>query len=145
MTVEPVEPRVQALRLLLVSGNDNLRRLVRALLRTMGMTRVQETADTAEGYLLARDHSPDVVIVDVDAPGDGVAFVRALREGVPPGGPTFDPRVPEPGVPVLLLTAGADEALVRKAKALGVNGLLVTPLVPRKLHDRLIRIAETRS
>ncbi len=67
----------------------------------------------------------DLVICDIVMEGiNGIQFVKAVRANAAP-------RVNR--VPIIMLTAHADEKLVMAALKAGANGYLVKPLIPKRL------------
>lgn len=77
-----------------------------------GMKVVAGAADGAEAVALAREHHPDVVLMDLAMPGtDGFAATRMLREEAPE-------------TAVLVLTTYADDASVFPALQAGAKGYL---------------------
>jgi two-component system, OmpR family, KDP operon response regulator KdpE len=65
---------------LLVEDEPQMRRFIRASLDAHGY-RLIEASTSAEGKQLAASHNPELVLLDLGLPdGDGLVFLRALRE-----------------------------------------------------------------
>ncbi len=121
--------RTQAL---IVDDDAGVRKLVRALLTSMGVGVVNEAADGAAGLDAVRSMAPDVVILDWEMPQlQGPEFMRTLRSP-----DTF----PYPAVPVIMLTAHGEYSKVREAIAVGINEFLLKPVSTKALLDRLISV-----
>jgi len=86
------------------------------------------TAETGtEAVRLAGELSPALAVLDVMMPGlTGFDVTRRLRE---------DPRTS--GIPVILLTARAQEADVQEGFAAGADDYLRKPFSPRELSARV--------
>ena len=68
-----------------------------------------QAADAYEAYEMIDEYNPDVVIVDIHMPGNGLELVKKIKSG------QVMPRV------VIMLTNYATEQYRKAAKALGVN------------------------
>ncbi len=67
-------------RVLIVDDNDAFRAAARQLLERGGFVVVAEAGDGAAGLQAAREHAPDVVILDVQLPDlDGFEVAERLR------------------------------------------------------------------
>jgi len=100
-----------------------------------GHTVVGEAGDGEQAIELARDLSPDLVVMDVKMPKmDGVAAARHITQ--------------QSGPAVLVLTAFSDKELVEEAADAGTIGYLVKPFQPAQLlaavEVALARSAEHR-
>lgn len=96
-----------------------------------GHTVVGEAGDGEQAIELARDLSPDLVVMDVKMPKmDGVAAARHITH--------------ESGPAVLVLTAFSDKELVEEAADAGTIGYLVKPFQPAQLLAA-VEIALARS
>ena len=93
---------------------------------------VLEATRLEEGYELACSQKPDAIIVDVKLPdGDGIDLVRRMRRT----GATS-------GTPILVLTAGHDEA--RRSEIMGAGADEYLPK-PFEADDLLTRLHELLS
>jgi CheY-like chemotaxis protein len=93
---------------------------------------VREAVDGGEALSVIRDEVPDVVLLDVMMPNlDGWEVARALRD---------DPRTRE--LPIVFLTARAEQADRERAADLGAVGYVLKPFDPIALPSRLESILE---
>lgn len=114
---------------LLVEDNSYVRRLVRDMLARVGLRRVTEAADGAEGLALLAETRPDVVILGWDLPVlSGEEFVRLARTPA---------TAPVPTVPIIAIMANPQKFMIERAAAIGVNEILAKPFSPKALWARL--------
>jgi len=129
-------PVVRPGTVLVVEGSPDVRASLRSQLSSAGH-RVLE-ADTRDGALsTAREQRPDVILLDLDAPG--VDGLDVLREAA------ADPAVHD--VPVVLVTGRTNAELLARAVALGATDYLVTPHDEAELLVRVnaaVRLKEVR-
>ena len=108
-------------------------RLVSLLLTSAGYT-VALAMSGAEGLMLARSLRPDVVLLDMLMPGmDGFQVLAAIRAD--DGGET---------VPVILLTADNDRAVMERAFDAGATDFISKPFVSQELLSRVRTHADLR-
>jgi two-component system, response regulator PdtaR len=70
------------LRVLIVDDNSAFRAAARQLLERAGFVVVAEAGDGVEGLRAAKEHKPDLAIVDVQLPDlDGFELAEQLRTG----------------------------------------------------------------
>jgi diguanylate cyclase (GGDEF)-like protein len=103
-------------------------------LRSLGYDSSASAASGEDALALAREKKPDVVLMDVRIKGgmDGVATAERLRA-------IHD-------VPVIFLTAHADDSTLGRAKATGPHGYLLKPIKPAELKSTIeIAIAKHRA
>ena len=129
---EPGTPRPDLPRVLVVEDNPDMRDfLAQTLSRTCQVT---TAVDGADGLRQAMAAPPDLVLSDVMMPGmTGDQLVQALRE-----------RPETEDVPIILLTAKADEALRVKMLRLGVGDYLFKPFSFDELLARVAALLEGR-
>ncbi|WP_406275483.1 response regulator transcription factor [Actinacidiphila glaucinigra] len=117
-------------RLLLVDDDP----LMRAGLRMMlggapDVEVVAEAADGGEVASLVREHSPDVVLMDIRMPTvDGLAATEALRAR--PGAPEV----------IVLTTFNTDEHVLRALRA-GAAGFVLKDTAPREIVEAVRKVA----
>lgn len=111
-TSESAEPA--AVRVLVAEDEALIRLDLAEMLGEAGYDVVGQAADGEQAVTMARELTPDLVIMDVKMPGmDGISAAEVLgKEGV---------------APVVMLTAFSDRALVERARDAGVMAYVVKP------------------
>jgi DNA-binding response OmpR family regulator len=114
------------MNVLVVDDDPDIRELVAFKLEQLGHTVVQER-DGESGLAAAQQTAPDLILLDVMMPKlTGIEVCRKLREDT--GTAT---------VPVILITAKAQEADVERGFAAGADDYIVKPFSPRELASRV--------
>src|SRR5262249_50393098 len=125
---------------ILVAEDETIIRLdLVEMLARAGLEVCAEARDGEEAVTLAREHAPDLAIMDVKMPAlDGIEAARAILDERP--------------IPIVMLTAYGQEELVSRAIEAGVFGYLVKPfresdLLPaihtaRARHRELVELRE---
>jgi two-component system chemotaxis response regulator CheY len=127
-----IAARLAATKVLVIDDEHYMRKVVRALLMSIGIRTIFEAADGPAGLEMVRLNQPDVVIVDWQMPGlDGAGFVRMVRSPE-----TF----PYPDVPIIMLTGHGERSRVIEAIQVGVNEFLLKPVSSKALQTRLISV-----
>jgi CheY-like chemotaxis protein len=104
-------------RLLVVEDDDVYRQFLSMALELAGY-RVQTAASGAKAIEILHNLSPDLVMLDLSMPSvTGWDVLHFMRDQ-----PALKP------IPVLILTASADETTRRQTLAERVNGLLLKPV-----------------
>ena len=125
---------ISKLRILVVDDNDFMRDLVASMLRESGFRAIYHAADGQAALSQTQAVEPDLIICDVDMePMDGLDFVEKLRKETPPE---------RPKIPVLMLTARNETAIVQWAIKLGISGYLVKPVKKTQLEAKVLTILE---
>lgn len=112
---------IRCMRTLAIIDDDATHRsVIRGLVEDAGYRVVAEGADGSEAASIVRDHSPDVVIMDVKMPGtDGITATGEINRTRP--------------TPVILLTGTDDPETVRRATEAGVMAYLTKPVRAEEL------------
>ena len=119
-------------RLVLVADDDgDILALVKTVLERSGHE-VMTAGDGVEALALARERRPDLAVLDISMPElDGLEVLRRLRA---------DDATSE--LPVVLLSARAQESDVELGFAAGASAYLRKPFSPHELSDRVGRLLE---
>jgi two-component system alkaline phosphatase synthesis response regulator PhoP/two-component system response regulator VicR len=114
-------------RLVLIADDDrDILSLVRAVLERSGHE-VVSAGDGAEALARVADRRPDLAVLDITMPQvDGLEVLRRLRA---------DPETSD--LPVILLSAQAQEADVSRGFAAGASAYVKKPFSPRELVARV--------
>lgn len=112
--------------ILLADDDANLRELAR-LTMTDPEYRILEAADGKEALELARSKRPDLLVLDWMMPGlSGLEVAQNLRQ---------DPATAH--IPVIMLTAKAQEKAREQGRTVGVHSYLVKPFSPLDLREKI--------
>ena len=114
-------------RILVIEDQSDIRRLIRWALEEQPYE-LQEASTGPLGLAAAQSKRPDLVLLDWMMPGgmDGLEVCRALRADASLA-----------GVKVVMLTARAAPADMRKGLEAGADDYLVKPFSPRVLVDTI--------
>jgi C4-dicarboxylate-specific signal transduction histidine kinase len=132
-TAKPVElgKRGQRPVVLLADDEPDMRRFLRAHLDEH--YDVLEAADGVQALEKATQLFPDIILLDMMMPEmDGLDVCRELRK-----------REDTKDIPIILLTARADEETKFNALALGANDFLAKPFSSTELHARIKNLIES--
>ena len=116
-------------RVLIADDKATSRELIRTVLETLGY-QIFEASDGIEALRVAREHSPDLVVLDIHMPGvDGFGVLRELR-----GEPRFAK------VPIMALTASAMQGDRERALAAGFDSYVSKPIPLAALRSEVERL-----
>jgi len=127
---EPSEPRPPR-RVLLLDDAPLERRIVARSVQREGWVVVGEAGDAESALAALRTSQPDLIVLDGRLPpAGGLALLPALL-------------AERPAVPVLIVVAFEEVALLREALRLGAAGGLQRPLLPSQIAEQLRLVART--
>lgn len=116
-----------ALRILLIEDDPDIQKMVQLSLKYKGGHQVSVASGGKEGLQKAAAEYPDLILLDVMMPEmDGYETCKLLKE--------------EAGtrhIPVVFLSARAQQAEIQKGRELGAMGYLVKPFDPMTLSGQL--------
>jgi two-component system, cell cycle response regulator DivK len=113
-------PRPGRPLILLVEDNADNRGIYRTILEHGGLT-VLEAEDGGTGVALAREHMPDLILMDVSIPVmDGWEATKVLKS---------DPKTAS--IHIVALTAHALHSDRLRAAEVGCDGYIAKPVLPR--------------
>ncbi len=116
-----------AIRVMVVDDDEMMRKLTRRTLEKMGFAQIYAAKDGAEAFELARSQHPHVIISDYDMPTmHGLQFLKAIRQ---------DPGLEKTGF--IMLSGAANGAVIKKAKELGADRVVMKPFSAADLKQKL--------
>jgi CheY-like chemotaxis protein len=120
---------VQVSTVLMVDDDADIRKICNISLSSVGKWKVSLASSGAEGLALA-DSMPDVILLDVMMPGmDGLTTLYRLKE---------NPKTTN--IPVILMTAKAQQHEVEKYLSLGALGVIRKPFDPMTLPADILKV-----
>ena len=124
-------PPTRRLRVMVVDDDDEIRQVVAFTLKTLAVpVDVVQATDGQEAVEMAEAQPPDLVVLDVMMPRlDGFETCTKLRQSVRTA-----------FVPILMLTASADEMNRSKAYLVGTDDYMRKPFQPFDLKLRVARL-----
>jgi len=134
-----MEPSHLSAKILIVDDEAPNVRLLERMLRHAGYANIRSLQDPRRTLALYDEFQPDLVLLDLHMPHvDGFALLAELGARLPPGG----------YVPVLVLTADATAAALRRALEAGASDFLTKPFdqqeallrIGNLLHTRLLHV-----
>jgi len=123
----------RTLRVLVVDDNESVRRSICQLLKTQpDLEVICEATDGADALRKAREHLPDVVLLDVTMPNmDGLEVARVLKQEFP-------------SMDVLIVSQHDSRGFRWAALAAGVSGYVVKSDSARDLIPELRKLQRAR-
>ncbi len=120
----------------LVAEDDlDIQKVVRMSLKVRGVQDIVVASNGEECLALARDLKPDVILLDVMMPKlDGYETCRRLKQ---------DPQTSS--IPVIFLTAKAQQFEMRQGLEVGGLGYLIKPFDPMSLHDEIVALLDRKA
>jgi CheY-like chemotaxis protein len=119
-----------ALTVMVVDDSAGMRQLMSGVLQSLGVRHVQLADSGPEALALAKQHKPDLFIIDWEMrPMDGLTLMREIRK-VTNYAMAF--------VPIVILTAHSSPQVVRAALAHGANQFLSKPVNAQTLLNRIL-------
>ncbi len=118
--------------ILLIEDNDQLRIFIRELFE--GKFNILEAANGLRGMELAKEHIPDIILSDIMMPGmNGLEVCNGLKNNTATG-----------HIPVLLLTARAQNEQIIEGLTSGADDYLIKPFDPRILQLKISNLIRVR-
>ena len=112
--------------ILVIEDNELNMKLVRALLQ-LGKCCVLEAIDAESGIQPARQHNPDLILMDIQLPGmDGLKAAQIIQK---------DPSLRD--IPVVALTSYAMQGDEERAKEVGCVGYVTKPIQTREFLENI--------
>ena len=119
---------IQAISVIVADDHKTSRDIVVELLRSEGVRDIRQADDGGEAYKLVCARTPDILILDLEMPYDGVRTLRQIRTA---------PDSPNRELPVLMMTAYCTKARIEAMRDAGTTEIVAKPLTGAALMGRL--------
>jgi CheY-like chemotaxis protein len=133
---DPNPPRLDGQRILVVEDNAHAAALARQTLLSAGASEVVTAVDGQAALRQLSSFRPDILVTDMNMPGmDGLELTRTVRKAA------LDPHVdvPDPTIPIVLVSAFGSRSSVRAARSAGIDGFVIKPFSIGALIKRVDR------
>ena len=117
-----------SLRVLIADDHWRIRSALREDLERGGLEICAEAGTAAEALAAARREGPEVCLLDVHMPGDGIAAATAIRQVLP-------------STKIIMITATPDEEGALAAARAGACGYLAKDVNPHRLPQIVYAVA----
>lgn len=118
------------MNVLVVDDAATMRRIVRGLLRELGLKNIREAEDGAVALESLKTQKADLVVSDWSMPNmTGIELLREIRA---------DDGLKD--IPVLMVTAESKKENIMEAVQAGVNNYIVKPFNSQTLEEKLSKI-----
>lgn len=120
------------IKILVVDDFSTMRRIIKNLLKELGLTNVVEADDGATALPILKQGGIEFLITDWNMPEmTGIDLLKHVRA---------DPKLSK--IPVLMVTAEAKREQIIAAAQAGVNGYVVKPFTAVTLKEKIDKIFE---
>ncbi len=127
---------LESVSALILDDNAHMRGLLRVILASFGMRRIEEAADCNEAIGHVAGGDIDIAFVDFKLGGlDGIDFCKQIRTG---------PDSPNRYLPLVMITAYSERGRVLEAVNAGVDEFLVKPVRAVDVANRVNAVIERR-
>jgi|CXWL01.1.fsa_nt_gi CheY-like chemotaxis protein len=120
--------RLQHLSAIVADDQQSSREIVAEILKATGMRDIRHACDGGQAYQLICARAPDLLILDLEMPYDGVKTLGQIRSGA---------ASPDRQLPVVMMTAYATPARIAAMRDAGATEIVSKPLTFAKLLARI--------
>lgn len=117
---------------LIVDDHKLSRAIVIEALRAVGATRIRQADDGNKAVEMIEEEVPDIAIIDVRMPHDGVSLLRHIRSRASP----------DRMLPVIMLTAFTELSTIRKLRDTGATEIVTKPMSVQTLFARVASVID---
>lgn len=125
---------LSGLKVLVADDHAVTARLIGDVLRAAGVGQVELASDGLKAREVLKRWNPDIIFTDWNMPlMDGLELTRSIRRAAV----VKDKLIPNPRVPIIMLTAMRSEREVEIARRAGVNEFVIKPFTPASVISRI--------
>lgn len=117
---------------LVIDDEEFMRQMTRRVLNKIGVNKISEASDGADGLTKMAIDPPDIIVLDIMMePMNGLKFLKTVRTGLMGG---------RPDMPVIVLTGSSEQAVFGTAMALDCNAFVRKDKDMNLIEDRMVRV-----
>jgi len=126
--------KFEQVKILVVDDMNPMLSIVKSVLSIFGFRTIFLAENGEEAFEIICKENPDLIITDwMMKPMNGLELVKKIRT---------DKRVPNPYLPILMMTGYSSRLRVENARDIGVTEFLVKPFSAQDLYTRVANIIE---
>jgi CheY-like chemotaxis protein len=135
-------PPLDGMRILVVEDNLNSAALIKQMLLAAGALEIVVASNGADARPILSSFKPDVLVTDRRMPvEDGIALITAVRQAAR----TPNAGVPNPAMPIVVVSGDCAPGAVREALGAGIDAFVVKPFSFDSLIKRVERAGKRTS
>lgn len=124
---------LRALNVLVVDDDAFVRTIVADILRASEVGRIFEAGDGKEAFAIVCQAVPDIVILDLSMPSDGVWLLNAIRQS---------PASPNKEMAVIAMSGHTDRRRVEMLRDAGASEIIAKPLSVHAVLSRIVAVID---
>jgi two-component system, chemotaxis family, chemotaxis protein CheY len=125
---------LRIVKFLVVDDHKLSRAIVFEALRAVGATRVRQADDGNVAVQMLADEVPDIAIIDIRMPHDGLTLLRHIRTS---------PGSPDRMLPVIMLTAYTERGRIESLRDAGATEVVTKPMSVHALFRRVASVIDS--
>lgn len=123
-----------SLRVIVIDDSMPMRKILRSVLRTLGVRDVVEKRNGLEAFKVIKETDFDLVISDnMMQPMNGVELISLIRSGA---------EGVDPFLPFIMVSGFTDRVRILEARDAGVNEYLAKPISANNIYRRICSVIE---
>lgn len=123
---------LRSLNFLIVDDHKLSRTIVVEALRAVGATKIRQAECGSVAIEMVAEAVPDIAIVDVRMPYDGLSLLKHIRS----------PESPDRKLPVVMLTAHTERRRIEELRDAGATEIVTKPMSVQALFKRVAAVIE---
>ncbi len=123
----------QPLNVLVVDDHKIMRTIVGEIIKAIGCKTVRFAEDGAEAFDEIVAFPPDIAIIDLEMPHDGISLLKKIRRA---------PTSPDPTLPVIVMTSLTHLKTVLAVRDAGATEIVGKPFTPQAILSRVAAVID---
>ena len=124
---------LSGLLILVADSSAYMCMLIQSMLRGFGASKLLEVRDSLSLLQVLNAQKVDILLCDANLrPHDGLMVTRSIRR---------NPKNENRTVPILIMSSDTRDAAIKTARDVGANMVIMKPMSPASLYDRIAWIA----